>query len=840
MPREKLIQLRQGIASNWTSVNPILDIGEKGLETDTLKEKVGDGVTAWNSLAYWNEGGGVVEGDRATITNVIPITNIAGSNYNFNTANGETAYTVTRNSIINQWCQVFINSETEPTLTLGGVTIKEVGGSGWVANTDLYLYLRDLGVDGIHYSFLPKAVSGAITAAEVTTDETGWTNISGENVQEVFDVVDILIDSSGNTLGYEVVTSLVDFDALILASTAGNYLILSDITLDSNKTLPSGVTLYFRGGKINLGGFQLNGTNTKINTGLYQIFDNSGVFTGFSTEKVFPEWFGGQADNLTDNTGAIASCWRFATGQNASRIYFSDGIYLSRCIGNKGTSAEFVGTADLSGLRFEGGSPNTVIKLIAGENTRLFDAQISTSTLFNIRFDGNNPTPAWGGTLNNPSTDVLVRIIGYGVDLDNVVTQFSGGDGMQLEGAVGVFDVRGACSKAWFNWGWGYVLKDNITVRMNSPWVEQNILGGLKLINDTSVTTQKRKYNNIVVNDLYYERVSNYTGTGSTNSICIQIEGTNGVKIINPMFVLSVNDVHFNIIKNPLNSAGNRGSESNYIELGTQQTLNINIEEECNYNRIVKRTVNLSNSAINITDLGLNNSIEWTEIDYASNFSNATGATIYGDRTNFCEASLSNAVIKKGGVFGDIADYYAPNNEASYVELQPSGSVLGDANLLNNEVIPTATDIWIVVVGKMSSTGIAQLLLQDTQTSNYYNWSTGLFEAFDAVASTLLFRTSSNNLVYSFPINTGALSRKIRMRVKYGQTDEIAELYHGFIANSSVFPKTSIRGGVTMLSGDVVSCTTSLLPLATEVREGTEVFDSTTKTKKYSNGTTWI
>jgi len=105
------------------------------------------------------------EGDRATITNVIPITNIAGSNYNFNTANTETAYTVTRNSVINQWCQTFINTLTKPTLTLGGVTFTEVGGIGWTASTDLYLYLRDLGVDGIHYSFLPKAVgSGGGTA----------------------------------------------------------------------------------------------------------------------------------------------------------------------------------------------------------------------------------------------------------------------------------------------------------------------------------------------------------------------------------------------------------------------------------------------------------------------------------------------------------------------------------------------------------------------------------------------------------------------------------------------------------------------------------------------------
>lgn len=46
------IQLRHDTAANWASVNPILLEGEVGIETDTLKQKVGDGSTAWNSLAY--------------------------------------------------------------------------------------------------------------------------------------------------------------------------------------------------------------------------------------------------------------------------------------------------------------------------------------------------------------------------------------------------------------------------------------------------------------------------------------------------------------------------------------------------------------------------------------------------------------------------------------------------------------------------------------------------------------------------------------------------------------------------------------------------------------------
>jgi hypothetical protein len=46
------LQNRRDTAANWTSNNPTLAAGEIGLETDTAKYKIGDGATAWNSLAY--------------------------------------------------------------------------------------------------------------------------------------------------------------------------------------------------------------------------------------------------------------------------------------------------------------------------------------------------------------------------------------------------------------------------------------------------------------------------------------------------------------------------------------------------------------------------------------------------------------------------------------------------------------------------------------------------------------------------------------------------------------------------------------------------------------------
>lgn len=52
MPRDALIRLRGGTAAEWAAANPVLAAREPALETDTGKEKRGDGTTAWNSLPY--------------------------------------------------------------------------------------------------------------------------------------------------------------------------------------------------------------------------------------------------------------------------------------------------------------------------------------------------------------------------------------------------------------------------------------------------------------------------------------------------------------------------------------------------------------------------------------------------------------------------------------------------------------------------------------------------------------------------------------------------------------------------------------------------------------------
>jgi hypothetical protein len=71
------IQTRRGAAATWTSTNPTLAAGEIGFESDTGNFKIGNGSTAWASLAY-NLNGGVSTSGGSTITvasgSTVPLT----------------------------------------------------------------------------------------------------------------------------------------------------------------------------------------------------------------------------------------------------------------------------------------------------------------------------------------------------------------------------------------------------------------------------------------------------------------------------------------------------------------------------------------------------------------------------------------------------------------------------------------------------------------------------------------------------------------------------------------------------------------------------------------------
>ena len=58
MSTPAILRHRRDTAANWTSNNPVIEAGQLGYETDTLKFKLGDGTTAWSSLSYASGGTG--------------------------------------------------------------------------------------------------------------------------------------------------------------------------------------------------------------------------------------------------------------------------------------------------------------------------------------------------------------------------------------------------------------------------------------------------------------------------------------------------------------------------------------------------------------------------------------------------------------------------------------------------------------------------------------------------------------------------------------------------------------------------------------------------------------
>ena len=109
------VQNKTGTASAWASVNPTLPKGGFGIEIDTNKLKVGDGVHAWNSLGY------VVadtEGISLPAGSVLPFTGTIDSD-------GHPISTVTGKSIIS-W---FLCDGNNGTVDLRDKFIIGAGGS---------------------------------------------------------------------------------------------------------------------------------------------------------------------------------------------------------------------------------------------------------------------------------------------------------------------------------------------------------------------------------------------------------------------------------------------------------------------------------------------------------------------------------------------------------------------------------------------------------------------------------------------------------------------------------------------------------------------------------------
>ena len=160
--------LKRDTAANWTSENPVLKDGQPGLETDTLKTKFGDGVTAWNSLPYaTNPAPTLADGDYGDI-----VVSSSGTAINIDS------------SVLSAFGRTLIDdadaSAARTTLGLGSAATEDAANfaaSGDILASGLTSDDGKLLVGGADSLIYPVAIGGGLTLSGDTT--AGYTLAGG-------------------------------------------------------------------------------------------------------------------------------------------------------------------------------------------------------------------------------------------------------------------------------------------------------------------------------------------------------------------------------------------------------------------------------------------------------------------------------------------------------------------------------------------------------------------------------------------------------------------------------------------------------------------------------------
>lgn len=242
------MQQRRDTASGWTTANPTLLSGELGYETDTGKFKIGNGSTAWNSLAFVpgfaisayplatadiadsaiataKIADDAVTGDKLandiTIANNLTVTNDL-------TVNGITT-TIDTTTLVVEDKNIEMGAVTTPTdvtadgggITLKGATDKTIN---WVNSTDAWTFSEHLNI--------ASAKEFRIAGTKVLDATSLGAAVVGSSLTSVGTI------ATGVWNGTPIATAYIADDAVTAdkladtAVTAGSYT-LSSITVDA-------------------------------------------------------------------------------------------------------------------------------------------------------------------------------------------------------------------------------------------------------------------------------------------------------------------------------------------------------------------------------------------------------------------------------------------------------------------------------------------------------------------------------------------------------------------------------------------------------------------------------
>jgi hypothetical protein len=195
------MQQRRGTAAQWTAANPTLAAGEIGFETDTNKFKVGNGSSAWTSLAYFvdasivfdsSEVQGLVDAAVASLVGDAP--NALNSIWELaNALNGDAnyAYTVTQN-LLSLGNSVALNTNSISELTSNAIYLTGNVSAHTTANTSVHgisntlnlVYNDNAALTNERTPVNLSVTEGKIANSAVTTSKIADDAVTGDKIAD--------------------------------------------------------------------------------------------------------------------------------------------------------------------------------------------------------------------------------------------------------------------------------------------------------------------------------------------------------------------------------------------------------------------------------------------------------------------------------------------------------------------------------------------------------------------------------------------------------------------------------------------------------------------------------
>lgn len=310
------IQLRRDTADNWASANPVLLAGELGIETDTLKIKIGDGSN-WNSISSYanttpsdltsslgdyilasdrNSAGGVagldssnnllvpgtsiiVEGstDNAYETTLTLVDPTADRTITFQDASGTVAHISNVNDALTTASNDATTKANDAVTTAAAYTDNEID----VLHTTLTgeISTHNLDTTSVHgisntadlatKTYADNAATTAANSAQLAAEQTASTNLSSHqsdatNVHGIADTSLLATQSYADTAAGLVEDQLADYAPLAGATFTGGITVPS---VDVSGQISAGSLVVD-------GNLTVSGTTTSLNTLNINLRDN--------------------------------------------------------------------------------------------------------------------------------------------------------------------------------------------------------------------------------------------------------------------------------------------------------------------------------------------------------------------------------------------------------------------------------------------------------------------------------------------------------------------------------------------------------------------------------------